>query len=312
MSPIPVVVHMTGLLMIVPPNTMGGGPTHVLMPRAAGLEPHVTEIGYPSETLAEHCEPARGDGICWVRMDGWSLDLGDLPSARSTLHSATLPREATNLSERFFRPVKHGNFGQQVAPRVRSRITLHSGRISMTCGIAKWGFRRPHSTNVDTLVLANVLEWTIPDAATDRLVLTRRKLRRWFLQPGKTETLEIPTTGRDILHLYIQHIPVSDALRPLAEPATPAHSSADESHTLAHERPAEHFVAMYDFLGIDRDEAPPLPDVILTGTTFITRYPPTGEPRPEERRGTRCPWIPDVSRNPGTLTCMVASGRTYP
>jgi hypothetical protein len=295
-----VVVHLTGLLLIVPPKSQTGGST----PATGNLPTHVTEIGYPRATPAEHCIPGRRAGVCWVNMDGWSLDLVGGGLAIPTPGPVSLPTGATNLSDRVGKPVKTSHAGQEPGRQVRSRVTLRSGSKTFECGLAWWNISRLNSNTVDEMVLANVVEWTIPIKPSPLRLVRRR------LDPKRGETneelLAILTPNRgNTIDLFVQHIPATDAtLRLDDEARAEANAYAQEAHRSAASRDttssgpkrATHFHAFYDLIAFTS-----------FGTRPIPEYSRPNEPR--------CRWLdvvggpPVDSRSPETLNCMVASGR---
>ena len=200
-EPVTMVIQMTGLLLILPPK-QSGGETHILMPRKAG---HRGYIGFRQETPAGCNEPGdiyRPDlQICYISMDGWSL----APVGVTGGSNPTIPRGVLNLTR--------GSGGQTVDTtsaknQIRSLITLASGRVTDSCGVANWTFDPVGEQGPEKVELVNVLEWQIPNLSSETLALVLR--RRNPGSPAERHVTLHANEGREI-ELLILHVTKDEA-----------------------------------------------------------------------------------------------------
>jgi hypothetical protein len=202
MDSLTVVIQLTGLLMIVPPNPGTIGPTHVLMPEPEFPDRlnHVAVIGFRRNDSAQHCDENSGRDFCFVRMDGWALD--PLPGRSSQVD---LPHSVLDLTHGSGgRRVHRDHFGRN-APRdsLRSRMTFGGGGVTDTCQFGQWRFDPVGNSPAERLWLSNVVEWTIRDIPQTHLRLVRRRFGGGSEQPLVTLTPD--RSGR--IELLIAHVP---------------------------------------------------------------------------------------------------------
>jgi hypothetical protein len=285
-----VLIRMTGLLLLTPSNTSGRLPVHVLMPATGNLSAHVAQVGFRGANT-RWCA-FWDDGICYVNMEGWSLDIRrPVGPTSGTTH---MPKGAANVSSTVGRRVRSQHLGQTPGRMVRSRISLYSGSVSATCAIASW--RWTSTSTRDTL--ANVLDWTISNWGRKYLVLTRQPL-----DPQPHESAEIIDTlyadpVTNTIELFIRHVPAAEQDHDYVSNLPPQ----QDTHTSGSQR--NHFHGYYDLLGVRHDGVRPVPS----------------DPRRLIENGQEkrwCPWatvagperlvIIDV-KNAGTMSCMVAAG----
>ncbi len=137
---ITIVIQLTGLMMIVPPNGPGG-PTHVLMPRSQAVS-HDAYVGYRMRSSAEPCAGDAIRGFCFVQMNGYELE--PLPRSAGVPNPEVprIPRTVLNLSQGSGgRRVHAGHLGQNPGrDTLQSRITLPSGMVTDTCQMGRWRF----------------------------------------------------------------------------------------------------------------------------------------------------------------------------
>ena len=300
------VIQMTGLLLVVPHNSDGSGRMHVLMPETTNLPTHVAWIAFKGDN-AKHCVRwAQATGICFVDMDGWSLELGK--GAGGTPDASTLVNSPANLTRASGgRRVRRGHFGDEPGRRVRSRITLHAGAITDTCNLASWRYEAGLGSSAPgvTFPLANLVTWTIRDLPQEGLLLTRRRLDR--VRGDEAETLEmLHPNSAGVIEMIVIHVPVDEARR-LEEAANNTDTTTTarllrqqdrRAHVNAHTEVATHFNAYYDLL---RAKQRPLPHMVGLSSG-----------------GSKCLFtvlgLEGRQSLPGleTLNCMVASALSNP
>ena len=194
-----IVIQLTGLLMLVPPSPGQSGPTRVLMPEPDHIR-HEAVLAYRNPAGHACSEGILVSGeFCFVRMEGWELD--PLPGRA---RSVNLPRTIMNLTRNGGGIRVHRNLLASNPPRdsLRARFTLGGGDVSGACPMGRWTFDPVGAQQRDTISLANVVEWTIPDVPQDSIVLVRRRLSGGSAQ--KLVTL-YPERGR--IELLIAHVP---------------------------------------------------------------------------------------------------------
>jgi hypothetical protein len=296
-----IVLQLTGLLMIVPPNPGTIGPTQVLMPEPNAPDDlnHVAVIGFRRNGTEQQCDAGSDREFCFVRMDGWVLD--PLPGRSSRV---TLPRSVLNLTQGSGgRRVHPNNFGINAQrDSLRSRITLGGGSLTDTCHLARWSFDPVGSARRDTFSLSNVVEWTIPDVPVDRVSLVRRRLNG--SSPQSLTTLLPDSSGR--IELLVAHVPIEGwarfqsrllklALAGFSHTAMPAKASIQSHSSSAASNPTAfiaHLRSNYKLLDRAQDRRLPSdPDDLEEGCPMTI-------------------WFPRQLRiiAPTTVNCMVVSG----
>jgi hypothetical protein len=236
-----VVVHMSGLMLVVPPG-QDGGRTHVLLPAAAGHaarlgfgitgdEPYVQRLCLTDEA---HGLPAIRAGVCYVDLERWALQpFGD--GGPPTPAANTLPAGVLNAAE-----VSGGEYRVDLASlgsELRAQVALTAGQVGGQCSLASWivepveaagGPRRR-----ELLPLANVLSWEIRNPAAAELVFRSRS-------GPETVTVPLPPPAANgKIEILLSHGPL-DELDDLP-PAIPARPAAAPDT-------AYHFGAYYDLL----------------------------------------------------------------
>jgi|GEM_PF-2651578 len=246
-----VVIHMTGLLLVVPP-AQDGGRTQVLLPTiaehagwlgfgVAGDEPYVSRL-----CLADaHGLRAIQAGICYVDLDEWSLqpfgEGGPPTPATHTLPSGVL--DATEASGGEHR-VQFASLGSDL----RARVVFDAGQVGGHCSLASWSVDAVNAQGVpqrrDSLPLINVLDWEIRSPTARTLVFVSRS-------DVETITVPLPAPGPDgRIELLLAHTPLEDLQDlPPALPDAPA-APADTAY---------HFAAFYDLLRDPATGAEPPP-----------------------------------------------------
>lgn len=301
MDSLTVVIQLTGLLMIVPPNPGTIGPTHVLMPEPVAPDrlEHIAVIGFRRNDSAQQCGEGSSQDFCFVRMDGWALD--PLPGRSSRVD---LPRSVFDLTHASGgRRVHRDHFGGN-APRdsLRSRMTFGGGGVTDTCHIGQWSFDPVGNPPRDRFWLSNVVEWTIPDIPQTHLTLVRRRFGGGSAQTlvtltpdrsGRIELLiaHVPRPGWDAFQgrlLNLARMSQNQVSMPAAHPALPGGSAAaaDPGTDIAH------FGSFYRLLDRANDRRLP------------------SDPFEREEGCPMMIWFPRELgiMAPTTVNCMVTSG----
>jgi hypothetical protein len=262
MDTLTVVLQMTGLLLLVPPNPGSNGTTHVLAPRTDSLPRHSAFIAYvaPSgERCPSYNEQTR---ICIVPMAGYFMELGttgaDNDEPVGKLH------KSGNLTLASGKRVPGEYHGERPGAPVRSRISLHSGEIAETCSMATWRYDPlGPTTPTDTFPLYNMVEWRIRDVPRDRLVLVRRRLNAPAGNaPGTADTLARPLPDSSgVVWITLMHVPPGEAanFRGFATGVvTRSRFPVTKDHAMRADAPyvASHFNAYYRLLGAGPNERP--------------------------------------------------------
>lgn len=273
MTPITLIVQMTGMLLITSANG-ANVPRHVLMPVAGdSAPPHVPQLGFKSTST--ECKYNYVSGICWVSMTGWYLELGPAGSG-----SSSLPPEIgtiTDASHRITSTMISSAPGRSIA----ARVTLRGGSIS-ACSDFEYRFHG------QLMPLASLVTWqTQVDPNTFSLI-------RHPLDPGsgaKESRIEIPRPTGTTIELFIRNAPASQTGLTLRSRHSP------DSTTVGRHRRATaggmrgvHYHAFYDLLG----------------------YPEKGRDIPIQIGPTSMNCVfagfSLLREVPGTATCMVAAG----
>jgi hypothetical protein len=296
-----VTVEMTGLLLMVPPNQLGGE-TNVYLPQiiSPGVPRHVAWLGfgvYGTEPfVADLCEkdstygrPAIRAGICYVNLDKWELQPfgsgGHLPTPATTLPPGLL--NVTLMAGTGYKVYTgEGN-------RIRSHIVFLSGVAGDTCGLAKWKYEPvgPDGTlqAQQERSLTNVLRWEMRFSNPPTLVFRSRGT-------GSSTSKSVPLPAGGTVHILLAHIPRSE--RRHLPPKKPGHPGNPPGRV-------HHFHAYYDLL---RDS---------TGTVISQGHPRRRLPHSaSELRGAPCEVrITTPKKAPffeqsavGTYACVMASG----
>jgi hypothetical protein len=235
-----VVVHMSGLLLVVPPR-QDGGRTHVLLPAApghaarlgfgvAGDEPFVHRLCLTDEA---HGLPAIRAGVCYVDLERWALEpFGD--GGPPTLVANALPAGVLNASD-----VSGGTHRVELASlgnEVRAQVALTAGQVGGQCSLASWVVEPVDETGAvrrEVLPLVNVLSWEIRNPAATELVFRSRS-------GPETITVPLPAPAANgKIEILLSHVPL-DELDDLP-PAIPGPPAAPTDT-------AYHFGAFYDLL----------------------------------------------------------------
>ena len=294
-----VVIHMTGLLLVVP-NSQGGA--NVLLPDTRRVGAHVARLGFGIERRTNPRDVPRPcikdarfftAGICYVNLYEWELEEfgegGEIPASAPQLPPSVLnvSTAAGGKHKAHARWLTNGEF--------RRQLVFRSGERGEACSLATWTYdviNEQGQKVAKTEPVANVLEWKIKNP-------TVRALRFRHQGTGETATVPLPQTGE--VHIVLAHVPPADAedLPPNPNPRKPSGRLP---------RLAPHFHAYYDMVRLPASPAKRLPD------TDRRR----GIPRNAEKPKTEaCPVsITPVERSDtsaaearaiGTYACMIAS-----
>lgn len=231
MGPVKLIIHLTGLLLLAP-QAPGTFPLHVLMPTEgqSGQPLHSAQIGWYSHR--SECPsavgytfqpgPTVGQGICYFKIDGLAVTLGEGGAPTSSILPPVGPFD---VSYRY--RVDPVWFGPQPGGRIRSRVSIYSGRAVAGCSYANWTIGSSAG-----VILPNVVTWetTIPGPL---FALTGTKLNQ-----GTPATVTINPTPftTSTVELFVRQ-----------EPVTPV-----TSHPLPWA--ASHFHVFYDLLGYPTGE----------------------------------------------------------
>jgi hypothetical protein len=186
-----VLIKLTGLLLLTPDTHAGALPMHVLMPDSGNhaSPTHYPEIGYHTRTPRE-CGPRPGSTtdpaafyydsiqqICYVNMDGWSMEIG---TRKDDSTSVVLPLGTYNLSTALGTYVDRKLLSDSPGTHVRSHLTLNEGAPEPDSSCAPYLFtvprKRPNGVETDSMRLTNVVAWRISDFREPGVVLVRRRL----------------------------------------------------------------------------------------------------------------------------------------
>jgi len=268
MQSLTLVLKISGLLLVTPHTQNGSGPTQILMPEPHNVGTHVAKIGYRRRngTTLAHCDSSSGD-ICWVRMQGWSMDLGS--DAGTSTIASTLPHGAGNLTRRLGGQLPSDHAGPK--PKgLDSRLTLHAGGMTSSCGLAEWRMKKiDHPNEEERVRLINLMTWEMQYQSTNIIILKRKQINALgTVTEEVVDTLRPDGTSRTI-ELHVRHDPVQ------------------ESEVQCPGGEAVHFAALYHYLGIQNRRLPRCVRV-------------NSDCSPRDKRLLR-----DA---PGTLSCMIASG----
>ncbi|HKP75016.1 MAG TPA: hypothetical protein VJT67_05700 [Longimicrobiaceae bacterium] len=240
-----VVVHLTGLLLLVPQTDVmqgqqhsGNLPLHVLMP-ATGIDApaHVAQIAWKS--TAEECsEPDTfWMEFCWASLDGMSVEIGSggLPAANAAIR----PGGSVVVADRpqtLRRAVFNNLFSDHPPRRLRARVSLLAGQVAETCKIGVWRF----GTREDSVT--SVLTWKFEINPDSIRTLTLTEFREDPEAPTRSRTVRLPPVANGgTLELLVVYMPLTE-LR-LGHGETVPQPTPDTTR-------ATHLNAAYHLLGI--------------------------------------------------------------
>jgi hypothetical protein len=212
-------VKMTGLLVIVPPDD-STGQTHVVLASTSKIPDHKARLRFTGDSTSL-CAEYIGKN-CYVDLTKWSLQTlgvdGTLPS--STL--AELPPELANLTASSGDERRVNIPAMQLQGRILA--TLATGRaVRRACSLAVWYFNPVGPANATIKPVANAVEWEIHSPAEHIEVVFQRKTRPFDLYP-----VQLRSTA-DTARITLLHVPQKESdWRPRIT------------------RPAEHFSALYE------------------------------------------------------------------
>jgi hypothetical protein len=244
-----VTVHMTGLVLVVPPK-QGGDSVKVLLPDTQAVGDHVAWLGFGIEPtnpvvprLCVNDTIYTKAGICYVDLDKWTLDpFGG--GGRPSPPAVTLPNGVLNVTN--VAGGMHKVHVPWLTNGLRAEVMFTAGRPGATCSLASWAYRpvdsqgRPKPPVRDSLV--NVLDWEIEDPGVDSLVFRDRASR-------DSIKVSLPQTGE--AHMILAHIPVADVKDlPPGSRVGPLPAAADS---------AKHFRAYYNLLRMPGTNPQPIP-----------------------------------------------------
>lgn len=295
MDTVTVVIHMTGLLML----TQSGAQVHVNIPATDTIMSHVAEVAYFSDVTRDHCARTQtvgnDDDICYVNMNGWSLDLFGSGTGAPRIAPGALPEALPNLSVVTGRRIPRRHTGTETGRRLKARITLGAGSVTSECAMAFWSLQPPGTQGRDSVAYPNVIRWTISGVPRERLRLVRTRLDRRRGDQAR-DTIDLRELAGDTIHLVIHHVPVSEVERVnnawraanFLRMTAPAGESVPDVPTRA-----DHFSAFYDYLDPRRTTVRILPWFVRD-------------------RNAACAWPIEphgvVMAAADTYSCMMASG----
>lgn len=286
-----VVVHMTGLLLVVPSSQ--GGAT-VMLPDTRKVGAHIGWLGFGfssfTSDLNRLCNRKKSyikAEICYVDLYKWELrEFG----AGGETASPPTPLPPTLLNVAMVAGGKHKAWlANGAAPR---RVVFGSGGPGRTCSLASWTHEVVNEAGqvvaTKTGPLANVLEWKIRNPTVRELEFRHRT-------NGSTIRVLLPQAGE--VHMVLAHVrPPEVADLPPSKPRTPS-SRLPKS--------APHFDAYYDLLFSRPSQAAKIPEgdsrrrFPHDAKDPLSRACEVSITRPGKREAE--------SRAIGTVACMVAT-----
>jgi hypothetical protein len=157
-----VVLHLTGMLLLVPDGTM----MRVRVPNVANHS-SVLGIGIGSEPPEGLCiNDPNPVGVCFVDLAVW--DVEDFGAGGGEINTS-LPSEILDFTKHW----KHNAKPQPGSEAMVGEIRLLSGRHGTACSLMKWYFR-PSGSSEDSASFANVLQWEVT-GLTAPVIRVRRK-----------------------------------------------------------------------------------------------------------------------------------------
>jgi hypothetical protein len=249
-----VVVHITGLALVVPPHDNQTA-MHVLLPVVppGGVAQHVAVLGFGigSDSSFAHrlClndlvfgQPARKAGICYVDLDRWSLDpfgSGGQPSPPDTRLPGGLV-DVTRLAGG-----NHRVLIPMLDDHIRSDLVFVAGAPGDSCALARWTFEAVNAVGQvqreERQPLLNVVDWVI------RSPLRRELVFRLKTNPNSTIVAPLPNPDANgAIELVLAHVPTADLLD--LPPSTAGLGDLPDF--------ADHFDVYYDLLRVPGNPAP--------------------------------------------------------
>jgi hypothetical protein len=250
-------IHLTGLILIVPPNQKGAA-TNILLPIKPGHSA-LLGVGYDlakPPTIADFCRDgglappgAMAAGICYVDLAKWDVAaLGDLPATTNPVDMEQFG--ALNVTQ--------GSGGRKVVlkdirDQLTSLIVFNTGEPKETCSLGRWMFK-PNGGKEQPHELANVIMWDMTLPSGTELVFTRKDAPHEVV---RMPLIAFPGSGG--VELVLAHVPAKDVAdlppTPGGAPNTPVPGKGD---------PAPDFDAFYNLLGLtpatpNTDPQRPLP-----------------------------------------------------
>lgn len=287
-----VLIHMTGLLMVVPP-AKAGDPLNVFLPAVVN---HFADLGIGiasgSAEARRLCKnnPAADSGICYVDLERWSLDplgAGGTTATISDLDKAGVANATRGSSGAKAEIAKLDN-------RLRAQIVL-SGRLGEPCSLADWTFQPPDESE-QPLPAANVVRWIVR--------LPRSAMLVFRLKANPNSTVSVPLTPDE---KGAVEIVLAQVTSPEEKQLPPAPTSAPTSFPDKGYSPT-HFARYYDLLS-RRDGLP---------GDVPGKRKPKFKARPTQPRAcavrVTTPVVEIVKRDGGikTFSCLPASGEFGP
>lgn len=245
-NPITVLIHLTGLLVVVPPNG-GGDMTHIVMAEATGIPAHLGRIGFEAPNRAGLCKEHKR-GVCYVDMGVWSLDP---VGAGGTIPMPKIQQLPSGLID-----LTHGSGNQHrvdtSALGNREIASFVSGRPATDpapCSLADWSYRAVGAASPRAVAVANVVSWEM-DLPQPRLQLVFR--RRTAQSDTAIVTLDF---SGDPVEIVVAYLPAGDLNRLIT--GTPNQPQGYLPGTRA-----EHFDALYNPLGVPPGDRRRIPEFI--------------------------------------------------
>jgi hypothetical protein len=277
MFQIPVVIKMSGLLLLTPSNSSNALPYYALLPNASG---HEAYFAY-RQTAREGCEEwVEEQQLCVFDPAGYEITIGSAISMTAP-SEVELNGAVGNVSKAAGVLVPASLLGSHPSTDgvrgIRARIRLNAGEQTDQCYLARWFFNgNPWAP------LGNIVTWQFTADPGD-LVLTRRKLAD-LEAPPETIVVRRPASGP--FELFILHVPQK------------------ENYSASFLMEARHFNHYYDMLGVAPAGRRPLP-------VMLRKQPSDCYSSWTQRPGDLVA-IHRVSTSPGAPTCLVAGGTPAP
>jgi hypothetical protein len=291
-APAPVVIHMTGMVLIVPPK-QGQNEVKVLLPALSNPQ-HAARLGFgmavdhkDRATLCVDRMMVEEHGICYVDLTTWTWDAFgsggapiptdlELPAGvlNATRISGTLHKVPTST------------------PANTTVVRLKGGWAAPThCSLANWTYGRfdqqGQVLQAETQALVNVLDWEIDNLANPTLVFRRAN-------PAAEIAVPILASENGRMAIILANIPTLEYKD--LPPGRP---------TGLGQRPvtAEHFDAYYGLLADQNQQSPPPSrrPTIGFSNAVTTKACPVNISRPGD------PGLVDGGAAIATYACIVAS-----
>lgn len=243
-NPITVLIHLTGLLVVVPPKG-SGDMTYVVMAEPT-TEPHVAQIGFEAATNRPGLCKHHQQGICYVEIGvntgDWSLEPVGAGGTTQMPGMGQLPRGLVNLTRG-----SGGNYRVDTsALGNRALARFGSGRPSVSyppCSLAEWTYKPNGAPTAETVYPANVVSWEMElPQSSFQLVF-----KRVGGTPNDTAIVTLTPSGKPV-EIVAAYLPVNDMARLRA--GTPNLPPVYTAGT-----PADHFHDLYNPLRVPPDPA---------------------------------------------------------